>query len=216
VEALGTKKNIFKVSLSILVLVLVSNLYFFVQYEAERKYQEFIILSSDESKYKEIFGEDLSLDKSISLLESSAKLFSNADYSIYLSKAYLSKAISYNSQYESDTDNEKKLSFVFAEKAEDAAKLATTINPKNFFVWENLGMIYEDIEKIDSSKAGEAIIAYKKAETLAPFNYEIYVLYGRKLEKDGDKAGALNMYKKALELKPDFAKLEEVINALEN
>ncbi|MCK9393430.1 tetratricopeptide repeat protein, partial [bacterium] len=66
------------------------------------------------------------------------------------------------------------------------------------------------------SKKGEAVRAYKKAEELAPFNYEIYVLRGRKLEKDGDTKEALVLYKRALELKPDFVKLEEVIKSLEN
>ncbi|MFA5080071.1 MAG: hypothetical protein WC472_00395 [Candidatus Paceibacterota bacterium] len=214
-ELLGIKNKVFKISLLIISLFLISNLYFFVQYEAERNYQNFKMLSKD-GKFKEIFKEE-----PISLLENSVRLFDNADYSVYLSRAYLSRAISYNDQYfatnvETDAEEKKNLSLSFAKKAEEIAKKAVIVNPKNFFVWENLGMLYEDLEKIDTSKKGEAIRAYEKAKDLAPFNFEIYVLYGRKLEKDGDKEGALALYKKALELKPDFVKLEEVINSLEN
>ncbi|MDD5639397.1 MAG: hypothetical protein PHR47_01140 [Candidatus Pacebacteria bacterium] len=215
VELSGIKDKLFKVFISIIILFLISNLYFFAQYEAERNYQKFRTLSND-TKFKEIFNEE-----PISLLENSVRLFDNADYSIYLSRAYLSRAISYNEQYfatnvETDAEEKNNLSLSFAKKSEESAKKAININPKNFFVWENLGMIYEDLERIDTSKKGEANRAYEKAKELAPFNYEIYVLYGRKLEKDGDTQGALVLYKKALKLKPDFVRLKEVINSLEN
>jgi uncharacterized protein YdcH (DUF465 family) len=216
----GAKNNVYKVFLGVFSLVLILNLYFFVQYQAEYNYQTFSMLSSKDSKYKEIFSEEQSLEKAIELLENSSKLFSNADYSVYLSKAYLSKAVYYYDIYSNagdDTKGEdaKKTAFNYVSKAENYAKEATSLNARNFFVWENLGMVYEDIEKIDSSKAGEAIRAYEKAAALAPFNYEIYALHGRKLEKDGNKTEALKFYKKSLALNPDFIELETVINSLE-
>ncbi|MCK9393429.1 hypothetical protein M0Q03_01345, partial [bacterium] len=135
-ELSGVKNIVFKASLSVFSLFLILNLYFFAQYEAEKNYQNFLILSNTESKFKEIF-----MEEPISLLETSVKLFDNADYSIYLSRAYLSRAISYNDQYfnanvESDAEGKNDLSISYMKKAEESAKKATNLNPKNFFAWE--------------------------------------------------------------------------------
>ncbi|MFA6252232.1 MAG: hypothetical protein WCX74_02425 [Candidatus Paceibacterota bacterium] len=220
-ELSGAKNNAYRIIVTIALLALLPNLYFFVQYQAEQKYQTFIMLSSENSKYKEIFTENQSLDNYIKLLDEAHKMFPNPDYAIYLSKAYLSKSIiTYDDFFNSDGQAEsseeiKKKSFEYLTRAETYAKNAIAMNERNYFAWENLGMIYESAEKIDSSKEGQAISAYQKAMDLAPYNYETYVLMGRKLEKDGKVEEALKQYKKGLELNPDFVELEEVINSLE-
>lgn len=220
-ELSGVKNKIYKSVIVVVFIASLLNLYFFIQYKAEQNYSSFVVLSSENSKYKEIFTENQSLDNYIKLLDEALKTFPNSDYAVYLSKAYLSKSVkAYDEFFESDSQEGKggevkKISFDYLKRSEDYAKLATTINARSFFVWENLGMIYEDMEKIDSSKTGQAIASYKKAQSLAPYNYEVYVLMGRKLEKDGKLQEALAEYKKGLALNPEFAELKSVIESLE-
>ncbi|MCK9577978.1 hypothetical protein M0R01_00600 [bacterium] len=220
-ELLGGENRAYQVVILLIFLASLYNIYFFAQYQAEQKYSTFVMLSSESSKYEEIFTEDQSLDNYINLLDESLKTFPNPDYAVYLSKTYLSKSVKiYDDYFDPNSDGEenvdlKKQSFDYLSRSENYAKMAVAMNERNFFAWENLGMIYENIEKIDSSKVGQAIISYQKAQSLAPYNYEVYVLMGRKLEKEGKKSEALEYYKKGLKLNPEFTELKEVINAIE-
>ncbi len=102
----------------------------------------------------------------------------------------------------------------------NTAKAATDLNPNNFMNWTVRGKIYKDMMGITTGAGDWAIKAYERAKELQPTNPEIptqeglvYInefytlskLKGKEKEKNEYLEKALEEFKEAIELKPDYA-----------
>lgn len=205
--------NIFsKILFSFIFIGLLTNTYFFFfQYSAEKDYQEAAILSEKKEP----------LDKIISLVEKADNGFSSADYAVVLSNLYLTKGANAYDEYFNNIDkadqstSKKDEAITLVSKAEETAIKATKLDSRDFRTWYNLGSIYKNVENVLGDKKGSAINNYKKAEELAPLNYEIYLDHGQKLEEDGDLKGAFDLLKKASEIIPENEQLKSVLVEME-
>ncbi|MDD4409614.1 MAG: hypothetical protein PHW52_03130, partial [Candidatus Pacebacteria bacterium] len=202
-----------KVIFSLLFVgLLVNAYYFYFQYSAEVKYQEAVIASEKK--------EDL--DVVISKIEKADDYFVNNDRLIALSNLYLAKGANIYNEYlneftEKSGDTTKKdQALKFIDKAKEYAEKATVYDSRDYRSWHNLAYVYMNIENVSGDKNADVIENYKKAEELAPSNYGIYLAHAQKLENDGDLLGALQLYKKAYELNPDYEGLKGFIDAIEN
>ncbi len=75
---------------------------------------------------------------------------------------------------------------------------AIALNPENFVVYYNLGVIYRKLKKTD-----HAISKFKKAAKLNPGFIPAYINLARCYQNQGDRHQAIRMYQKALEIEPN-------------
>ncbi|MHA1310795.1 MAG: tetratricopeptide repeat protein [Candidatus Helarchaeota archaeon] len=91
------------------------------------------------------------------------------------------------------------------EKAIECYKKAVKIYPDYGDAWNNMGNAYSDLDKLN-----DALEVYEKAASIESYenrNFPIYNI-GLIYEKKGDKHKALEYFKKALEVKGDYAKAQ--------
>ncbi|MDD3386356.1 MAG: tetratricopeptide repeat protein [Candidatus Pacebacteria bacterium] len=156
------------------------------------------------------FNNEEPLIKSIVEAEKATQKFNLSEYNIFISKLYLLKASSYFEERWVTQEKIKERDELIKENvslSEKYAKKATEIDNNNFEAWQNLGLIYENINFFPDDKTEEILIIYDKAKKLAPQNYEIYFAIGRTLEESGREEEAMIEYKKAFELNPNNIKV---------
>ena len=101
-------------------------------------------------------------------------------------------------------------------KSEVIAERATIIDPYNFITWQNLALIYENTSFIINDNREKALNALNKAIELSPNNYLAYIAKGRIYEELKEEELALEEYKKAFNIYPQYEGLEEKIEVLTN
>ncbi len=202
-------QKIAKIVLSSLFIILGFIIFNFINYyRAEIHYQKSI----------NNFNNQGAIIESISEMEKASSLWKSGDYYVGLSQLYLIKA---SEDFEQkwttrDKKEEQKQSIKdSAAKAEAAAKVACDTDKNNFQSWQNLGLVYENTNFLIEDKTEEAIVAYEKAKSLAPQNYDIYVAVARLLEEDEKYDEALVEYKKAFDLNPLDEDVVKKINQLQ-
>lgn len=161
------------------------------------------------------------IDAAIVKMDKAARTFNYSDYYVGLSQLYLLKASDiFNNNWTLDDDIEKQLQEKqsnlrdVASQAEAIAQFASRIDPGNFIVWQNLGLVYENTSFLIEDKTDQALEAYDKAEELSPDNFLIYLARARIYERKGDKEKALKEYQDAFKIYPSYQGLPEKIEGL--
>ncbi len=86
----------------------------------------------------------------------------------------------------------------------DQAKKASEISPNSVATWENLGMIYRDIQSLAAGAQDWAIKSFEKAIALEPTNPVLYTELGKLYLSANQIPQARDNFLKAIELKPDY------------
>jgi len=161
------------------------------------------------------------IDAAIVKMDKAVQTFNYSDYYVGLSQLYLLKASDiFNNNWSLDDDIEKQLEEKqknlrdIASRAEAVAEFASRIDSRNFIVWQNLGLVYENTSFLVEDKTDKAMEAYNKAEEFSPDNFLIYLARGRIYEKKGDKEKALKEYESAFSIYPSYQGLEDAIEEL--
>jgi len=189
----------------IFLLLIVFN--FFNFYRAEFYYQKAV------SNFK-VNG---AIIESITDMEKAASTWKASDYQIALSQLYLLKASDdFKQKWTTEDKKQEQRESVKdnAAKAEAVAKIACDKDKNNFQSWQNLGLVYENTNYLVEDRTDDALVAYAKAEKLAPQNYDIHAAIGRLLEKKGKITEATAEYQKAFELYPMDSDLMKKLNSL--
>jgi len=84
------------------------------------------------------------------------------------------------------------------------AQGATEFSPNRVFVWETLGIIYRDVQKITTGATEWGIKSFERAIELEPTNPALYTELGKLLLADKPEE-AKKKFEKALELKSNYS-----------
>ncbi len=129
----------------------------------------------------------------------------------YLLADYASSIALYSNSVENPQDNQR-----LAKKVEDLSKQTLDLSPNNFLIVQKLAKAYILINPIDSKYEKETLALGEKLTKLAP-TYPISFLTLAKIQVVLDqKEEALNSLHKALDLKPDYAEAQQLLEQLNN
>lgn len=123
-----------------------------------------------------------------------------APYHSALSEVYLQEAAKVSQQRSVDAE-------ALAEALKPAieeAKKAVELEPYNFRLYENLGMIYLNAAPLVQNASAWAIDSFKSALKQAPSNYEIQTNLGNAYLLTGDQKNAEETFKNVIHSKPNF------------
>ena len=207
-EISGMSKNVAKGVFSLLFVLLGLTVFNFINYYRAEVFSQKSIAN---------FKDGGAITESIADMEKAERLWKATDYKILLTQLYLIKAgDDFGERWTTAEKKEEQKNSIKenASKAEAMAKSACKADRNNFQSWQNLGLVYENINHLVEDRTADALDAYNKARALAPHNYEIYVAIGRMLEKQGKAVEALDSYKQAFDLYPLDSKIEQKIKAL--
>lgn len=152
------------------------------------------------------FKEGVALDK-IEKLEKAVDLNQfRANYRIILSRGYFSGALN-ESQKDITQQNAQKIQNYFA-KSIDEAKKAVASSPNWAVTYENLGMIYRDIQGFVQGVTSWSVDSFRKASKLEPTNPVFPTEIGKLLLQEEKIEEAKKEIEKALGLKPDYSDAE--------
>ena len=103
------------------------------------------------------------------------------------------------------SEEEKALLQLSLDQAVSGAELATTYNPTNYFNFQALGSVYQNLASFGVKDAySKAIEAYKMASTLNPNNPSLKLAIASALFADGKVKDAKDYANQSLSLKPDY------------
>lgn len=177
---------IFNVILIIFILIIFIGWFFGIKfYLADIKYKNGIL-----SNKIEILEKAVNLNPSRSI------------YKINLSRIYLTEALN-ELQKLTDQQDVQKIQLNFA-KAIDEARKSTQVSPNWVVAFENLGIIYREIQNLAQGASEWAINAFSKAAELEPTNPAFPTEIGKILRNEQKIEEAKKQFEKALELKPDY------------
>ncbi len=200
----------FKALLVIFVIFLIMTIYYFVFLNSERLFSE----ASRE------FNSDI--NKAIEKTERAARYTEKSDYYIGLSQFYLLKAVdifennwSLSEDVKEQKQENEKMMKAFISQAEVAAEKATSIDKYNYLVWQNLALIYENTSFLVNDNTDKALNALDKAIELSPKNYLAYYIKGRIYEESKRSDEALEAYKKAFSINPNYEDVREKVEDID-
>ncbi len=201
----------FKVLIIVAVIYLIMSIFFFIYLFSEQLSKQAV------SEYEN------NIDQAIVKMEKASNLFNLSDYYVGLSQLYLLKVTdvfnnnwTLNEHFKTQQEENKKLMEGLVSKSEVIAERATIIDPYNFITWQNLALIYENTSFIINDNREKALNALNKAIELSPNNYLAYIVKGRIYEELKEEELALEEYKKAFNIYPQYEGLEEKIEVLTN
>jgi tetratricopeptide (TPR) repeat protein len=198
----GEEKNIeipvsfLKSVFCIIIVILFIGLFNFVNYYRAGVFYEKSINSFKNQEY---------VDESINYMQKSSDSWKSSNSCIGLSQLYLIKAgEELKAKWTTKERKEEQRNNIeeFSQKSEESAICSCVIDPYNFESWQNLGLVYENINLIKDDRTDDAIQAYERAIILSPYNSDIYLSLGRVYEASDDDENALIQYEKAFELNP--------------
>lgn len=88
----------------------------------------------------------------------------------------------------------------------EVARFAVTLAPGDPQTHFALGKLYED--SFLPEDLPKALAEYQQAVALSPYDYRLWLAYGKAKERNGDPAGAEKALLKALELAPNYAEVQ--------
>ncbi len=88
----------------------------------------------------------------------------------------------------------------------EVADLAITLAPDDPQTHFAKGVLFE--QSFQSDDLPKSLTEYEKAVALSPYDYRLWVAYGKAKERNGDAAGAEKALLKALELAPNYAEVQ--------
>jgi len=103
------------------------------------------------------------------------------------------------------TEEDKTLVTTLLSQAIREAKTATTLAPKNVYIWGSLASIYQNLIGVANDAPSWAIAAYQKAITLDPVNPVLRLDLGGVYMGITDYDSALREFTTAVTLKPNYA-----------
>ena len=143
------------------------------------------------------------LDANIKRLEKAAQLGDQrATYHLALSQYYYQKILQEVQKPENEI-NQQNLT-LYTQSAIDEGKIATQREPNNLLTWENLGIIYRDIQSLVKGADIWAQKAFEKEAELDPNNPLIIVELGKIKIVQNDKEGAKATFERALSVKENY------------
>jgi tetratricopeptide (TPR) repeat protein len=104
----------------------------------------------------------------------------------------------------SDQDRERVT--ILIQQAIKEAKLAINFNPQNTLAWQNLARIYRGLINFAQGADQWALEAYRRAAATAPTDPALRVEYGGLFYSLQNYELAIDQFRRATELKPDYAK----------
>jgi len=194
----------------IFAIFLIMAIYHFVFLNSERLFNE----ASKE------FNSDI--NKAIEKTEKAARYTEKSDYYIGLSQFYLLKAVdifennwSLSEDIKEQKQENEKMMKAFISQAEVAAEKATSIDEYNYLVWQNLALIYENTSFLVNDNTDKALNALDKTIELSPKNYLAYYVKGRIYEESKRSDEALEAYKKAFSINPNYENVREKVESVD-
>ncbi|MGC9031392.1 MAG: tetratricopeptide repeat protein [Minisyncoccia bacterium] len=103
----------------------------------------------------------------------------------------------------------------YAQTAIDEAKKATEREKNNVFAWENLGIIYRDVQNFVQGATDWAIKSFEKEIEIDPVNPAIFVELGKLKMQQKDYTAARNYFERALALKENYVPAQFQITLLD-
>lgn len=103
------------------------------------------------------------------------------------------------------TDQDKNNITQLIQQAINEAKIATSLNPDNALVWENLAQIYRGLINLAQGADQWALTAYQQAILNDPVNPRLRIDLGGLFYALKNYDEAQNIFRIAVELKPDYA-----------